>query len=412
MRLERLARHEVALLLLSASLLWTGSARAQEHSTADIGAALRQPIDEVEEKRARDADDRFMQTGEFAGFQGRLVTDPEITGRVQRTVQRLLEPLGQDETRWIVRVIEPTPRAINAFVTGGRYVYVFTPLLEIAESDDTLAFVLGHELGHSLLHHNTRRQQAPTTSAAQWAELIAVLAQGTKGLEKVSRYTKAVTASYNRASESEADAFGVVISYKAGFDPIRGVDFFEKLKEESRSQVDAQLRQLQAQNTEVVTAMTSCQQWADACKINRAPNICGNAQQLCTSAESQRVTYNQNVESTNRALESRASSIYDTHPSDQNRIAAVTATVDAVRGARDVGTLDQYPQANSVLLAITIVQPELLEATEPDADVSTAPAATTPTVAERLLQLDELKQQNLITEREYQEKRAEILKSL
>lgn len=384
----------------------------EEHSAAEVAAALGQSISSSEEQQARQADDHFMQTGDFGGFQGRLVTAPAVVGRVQGTVKRLLVAMGQDQSKWVVRVIEPTPAAINAFVTGGKYIYVFTPLLDMVKNDDTLAVVLGHEIGHSLLHHNTRSQQADSTTVSQWAEIIAVLAKGQKGLERVAPYTKAITASYGRLNESEADAFGATLAYKAGFDPINGVDFFEQMKKQQQEAINNILTQLRTQQSQLMTARATCEQWAQACQTRRTQQTCNQAQQLCNNAENMRLTYNQNVAKVNQNLANQGPSIYDSHPSDQNRIAAVTATVDVLRGVRPIESLTDYVQARNVLIAIRQVKPEMLQAAAATG-VNPAPQMGTPSsMADRLRQLDQIKGQGLITEKEYQEKRAEILKGL
>src|SRR5262249_60183886 len=56
---------------------------------------------------------------------------------------------------WEFNVLE-SPQ-VNAFCLPGGKVAVFTGLLPIAENDDELAVVLGHEIAHALAHHASER---------------------------------------------------------------------------------------------------------------------------------------------------------------------------------------------------------------------------------------------------------------
>ena len=59
------------------------------------------------------------------------------------------------------------------------------------------------------------------------AEMIAALAS--KSAHKdVKAVTQAMRASYGRTDEEEADALAVAISWRSGFDPLRGADFFTR----------------------------------------------------------------------------------------------------------------------------------------------------------------------------------------
>lgn len=122
----------------------------------------------------------------------------------------------------------------NAFQTIDRFnrpVIGFTlALIADARNPDELAFVLGHEAAHHVLGHIPRRQD----QALSGAVLAGVLAQAS-GLSpdevRAAQNLGAEVAArgYSREFELEADALGAEIAYRAGYDPVLGTGFFDRL---------------------------------------------------------------------------------------------------------------------------------------------------------------------------------------
>lgn len=77
------------------------------------------------------------------------------TELVQRVLDRLISGSGLSTEGWEVHVIQD-PQA-NAFVIPGGKVFVFSGLLPIAQDEDGLATVLGHEIAHNVAHHSAER---------------------------------------------------------------------------------------------------------------------------------------------------------------------------------------------------------------------------------------------------------------
>jgi predicted Zn-dependent protease len=83
-----------------------------------------------------------------------------------------------------VRVLDTNPSIENAFVLGGTYIYVYTGLVQNASADDELAFVLAHEIGHSLLKHSARREEDFLNLVASLAELRGATSRSPERSEK------------------------------------------------------------------------------------------------------------------------------------------------------------------------------------------------------------------------------------
>lgn len=132
-------------------------------------------------------------------------------------------------------VVDDRPRQPpNAFQTldeTGRPILGFTEsLIRDVRNIDELAFVMGHEAAHHIAGHLARQQQNATLGAAIFGTLAAQTGIEPGGLETAQRLGATVGArSYSKAFELEADRLGTVLTHLAGYDPLRGAAYFEKV---------------------------------------------------------------------------------------------------------------------------------------------------------------------------------------
>jgi predicted Zn-dependent protease len=166
-------------------------------------------------------------------------TAAETFLRVVATVEPVAEEVCR--TRGVARtcdfriVVDDRPgQPPNAFQTvdnRGRPIIGFTlALIADARNADELAFVLGHEAAHHIAGHIPRRQDQALTGAL----VAGVLAQASGLTPEEVRAAQDLGAevaarSYSREFELEADALGAEIALLAGYDPIRGTGFFDRL---------------------------------------------------------------------------------------------------------------------------------------------------------------------------------------
>lgn len=113
----------------------------------------------------------------------------------------------------------------NAFALPGGYVYVSRGLLALARSEDELANVLAHEVGHVAARHAAQRE-----TRALGVGLLAILGTVAAGVLGGDAAASAVgqlgqlagaglIASYSRDQERQADEVGQTMAKAAGFDP-------------------------------------------------------------------------------------------------------------------------------------------------------------------------------------------------
>jgi predicted Zn-dependent protease len=108
--------------------------------------------------------------------------------------------------------------SINAFTTGGGYVYVHRGLLAYMTSEAQLAAVLGHEIGHITARHPARQQTRGVLASI--GAIGAAIMTGNGAIAQLANIgAEAWMQGYGRENEMEADRLGLVYATKSGYDP-------------------------------------------------------------------------------------------------------------------------------------------------------------------------------------------------
>jgi len=138
-----------------------------------------------------------------------------------------------------VRVHLLGDRSINAFVAGSQDIYVFSGLIEAADSAEEVQGVLAHELGHVMGGHAIRASEG--AKAATGISLLSLLlgaaaiaaGGGEAGMGIMMAGQQAALGKYlafSRVQESTADAAGAQYLSKAGISGRGSLAFFKKLQ--------------------------------------------------------------------------------------------------------------------------------------------------------------------------------------
>lgn len=114
---------------------------------------------------------------------------------------------------------------INAFANADKEIYVYTGLLKFVDSDDELAAVIGHEIGHIVNNHVAKQNviNTMTSTAIYNANIDPRLKAGANIANNMSMLKM------SRTDEFEADITGTDLITKAGYNPLAMVSLLNKI---------------------------------------------------------------------------------------------------------------------------------------------------------------------------------------
>jgi Zn-dependent protease with chaperone function len=158
-------------------------------------------------------------------------------------VLQRLEPVAERECRnrttgvncdFRIVVDDRPNQPANAYQTldkTNRPVIFFTlQLIQDAYNADEIAFVMGHEAAHHIAGHLARQRQNAVAGAVIFAGLATLTGGDAGAVESAQRLGEQVGArTYSKEFELEADALGTIITHRAGYDPLRGAEFFTRI---------------------------------------------------------------------------------------------------------------------------------------------------------------------------------------
>jgi predicted Zn-dependent protease len=117
----------------------------------------------------------------------------------------------------------------NAFAVPGGYIYIFDDMVEKLGTDDKIAAVLAHEMGHVEAKHSVKRMQG-SLGATLLMLLGSRVATDGRDIAKANAAIGQLMMSYSRHDERQADELSVKYLKKAGFDPAGAVQSLKVLK--------------------------------------------------------------------------------------------------------------------------------------------------------------------------------------
>jgi len=141
---------------------------------------------------------------------GGAYEDPKLHAKLTSIVNRLVAASERPDLSYKITILNSP--AVNAFALPNGQLYVTRGLLGLANDSAEFASVMSHEMAHVIARHAaTREEQARKT------ELIG-MNDPQVGAMALAR-SKIALASFSRSQEFEADAIGVGIAARSGFDP-------------------------------------------------------------------------------------------------------------------------------------------------------------------------------------------------
>ncbi len=208
-------------IVLAATLLWgiaMPATRAAAMSTAKevaLGQGINQQIDD----------------------ENVLISDPFLVNWVKGIGAKLAANRYRQDINYQFEILDTDE--VNAFALPGGFMHADMGLLNFVGSDDELAAVLGHEMGH------VERRHVVTLQAKQ--EVLGILIGVLSILSPIAAALGGmggdlVAYKFSRQDELQADQYGLLLMTRAGYDPQSAIDLMAHLgkmeADESNSRAD------------------------------------------------------------------------------------------------------------------------------------------------------------------------------
>ena len=181
----------------------------------------------------KSADLQYSQMTRQAFQQRKLLdaSDPR-TVRIRRIAKDMLPHTKKFNERsaqwdWQVNVFDsPT---INAFCMPGGKIAFFTGIIDKLQlTDDEIAVIMGHEMGHALWEH-ARERTAKVNLTSISSRVIGGLLFGQAGELVGAAGSSLAALKFSRNDETEADLIGMELAARAGYDPRTGITLWQKM---------------------------------------------------------------------------------------------------------------------------------------------------------------------------------------
>jgi predicted Zn-dependent protease len=152
-----------------------------------------------------------------------LIDDPRLTGYLQNLIGTVGGPAAKDFRIYLMRIPD-----FNAMMFPTGFAVVFSGLLLRMRNEAQLAGVIAHESGHFLRRHEIRswRDQRRKTDFFSIAAMLAGIGGAGAGVylgdyvQLAQLGTILSLFKYSREMEAEADAMGAKLIAEAGYDPM------------------------------------------------------------------------------------------------------------------------------------------------------------------------------------------------
>lgn len=165
-------------------------------------------------------------------------SDPraQLVSRIgQQLVAQIPVPAGQTMPWEFQFHLLRDQKTVNAFALPGGQVFITMSLFDQLQNEAQLAGVLGHETGHVIYRHAAQHMAKGELGQMLVTAVAVGASDDQRGRGQMTAYAAAMAnqmlqLKYGRDDESQADAFGVRLMARAGYDPHEMIAVMEILK--------------------------------------------------------------------------------------------------------------------------------------------------------------------------------------
>lgn len=167
--------------------------------------------------------------------------DPRELEPLRRVGARISAAAAKPDFRWEFNVIADD-RTLNAWCMPGGKIAFYSGIYPVVRDEAGMAFVMGHEVAHALLHHSAERMSEQMVAQGVTALVHASVHVADPRHEAIVMSALGVATQYgvllpySRKHEAEADRVGLELMAKAGYDPHASVEVWKRMASLSPNQ--------------------------------------------------------------------------------------------------------------------------------------------------------------------------------
>jgi Zn-dependent protease with chaperone function len=182
----------------------------------------------------------FEQQAKAAQKKNILITSGPQYERLKTIANRLIPQTAvfRDDTHswnWGLQLID-SPMVNATCAPGGRITFYTGIINKLNLTDDEIAAIMGHEIAHAVREHG--REQVSQALAQNVITNVALAAAGAGSAQSIDAANQimqyVLVLPNSRQNEKEADAIGLEIAARGGYDPRAAITLWEKMSKESK----------------------------------------------------------------------------------------------------------------------------------------------------------------------------------
>lgn len=191
----------------------------------------------------RMSDEYYRQLIREASAKGKLDTNRYTVSRLREIADRIIPQtkyLREDAVLWDWKVHLITEDTLNAFVMPNAKIVFYSGIIDqLNLTDDEIAAIMGHEVAHALREHTREKMSRNMATNATIGIAASALGLGSGALQVIgltSQYGLALP--HSRSQEAEADAIGMELMARAGYNPHAAISIWQKMQAAKKSKIN------------------------------------------------------------------------------------------------------------------------------------------------------------------------------
>lgn len=179
-----------------------------------------------------------VQADQELSSKNKVISGTEEAERLERIGQKVAHVSDRQDFAYHFKLVESED--LNAFTVPGGFIYFYTGLFRKLKTDDQVAAVLAHEIGHCAAKHTVKRFQAAlgyNLVSSMMGQVMTAKAPGAASIMSMGANAVAQLAmsAYSRQDESQADHLGIKYLRLSGYNLNAMIEMFEILEQNTHA---------------------------------------------------------------------------------------------------------------------------------------------------------------------------------